>query len=193
LSGDNGADRVVADAVAGAGAEIAATRAAAAGEQAELLELPSADPERHAGELARAMTAHRRGRPPGAVNRSTKELREYLLRRGLNPLQAMMQWAMHSPESLARELSCTRLEAFDRLASLWRELAPYFASKMVPVDDTGRPVPLMLMQFGAFGAPKEAGGQAPWLYLDAEQNQALSDAAPIVSHGDVSHGTEKSP
>ena len=34
------------------------------------------------------------------------------------------------------------------LAALRRELAPYFASRRVPVDDQGRPVPYLQMNIG---------------------------------------------
>ena len=190
MSAENGARAVVADAVSGVAARIAGERAAA--EQISMFEVPT----RHAGARAEALQSaieHRRerGRPPGAVNKSTKIFRDYLLARGVNPLQAMMQWSLHTPTSLAAELGCTRLEAFDRLMDLWGDLAPYFGAKMVPVDDLGRAAPMMLMQFGRFGVPKEAGGRAPWEYLESEQNQALLDVTADVSHGDVSHEREK--
>jgi hypothetical protein len=192
VSGDNGTAAVVGDLVSGVAAGIVGARAAAEGEQLPMFEVPTRHTGAHAEALQRALEHKRsRGRPPGAVNKSTKEFREWLLKRGVHPLQTMMQWALHSPTSLAAELGCTRLEAFDRLVALHEALAPYFASKMVPVDDEGRPVPFMMMQFGNFGAAPSAGGQAPWRYLDSEQNQALAPPQGPVSHGDVSHGTAK--
>jgi hypothetical protein len=188
MSAGTGQAGVVAEAVSGVGAEIASARAAADGEIVDLFPLPGCERGVNDGAAReRAIDARKRGRPPGAANKSTKDLREYLLRRGVNPLQAMMEWALHTPESLAAELGCTRLEAFDRLAGVWRELAPYFAAKMVPVDDEGRPLPMFAMQFGVFGGRPETGGQAPWLYL---QNQGLGDAASALSHGEPSHGAE---
>jgi hypothetical protein len=194
MSGDNGRAAVVAEAVNGVGDVIARARAAADGEQLALLEAPATRGElgRSAGELAEELGRRRsRGRPPGAVNKSNAALREYLLARGVNPLQRLMEWALHDPDTLAIELGCTRLEAFRELRAVWEGLAPYFMAKMVPVDDQGRPVPVMLMQFGQFGAPREAGGKAPWLYLESEQNQPLSAAADPVSDGAVSDGAEK--
>lgn len=189
MSGDNGRAAVLGEALNGVDGVIASARAAADGEELELFPLPGA----RAGEAAavRAIEAGKRGRPPGAVNKSTAELRKYLLARGVNPLQAMMQWALHTPESLANELGCTRLEAFDRLRALWEGLAPYFVPKMVPVDDAGRPIPVMLMQVGQFGAPKEAGGVAPWLYMEGEQNQALSAELGAVSNDAPSNDEQK--
>lgn len=188
MTSGSGHAGVVAAAVKGVAEGIAAADAAAAGEQIPMFEPPTrfADDD---GAIERAR--RQRGRPPGAANRSTKEFREWLLRRGEHPLQWMMRWASHTPESLARELGCTMLEAFDRLKALHQELAPYFAAKMVAVDDQGRPVPMMVMQFGQFGAPPSEGGKAPWLYLENEQNQPLGDAAANVSHGQVSHAGEK--
>jgi hypothetical protein len=194
MSADNGRAAVVGEAVNAVGDVIASARAAAAGDQLELLEAPATRGElgRSAAELAEELGRRRsRGRPPGAVNKSTAELRNYLLARGVNPLQRIMEWSLHDPDTLAIELGCTRLEAFRELRALWEGLAPYFASKMVPVDDQGRPVPVMLMQFGAFGAPREAGGKAPWLYLESEQNQSVGAAADPVSDGGVSDGSEK--
>ena len=66
-------------------------------------------------------------------------LREYLLKRGVNPIALMMQWGLHSPTTLAAELGCSRLEAFRELRAVWAELGPYFASKLVAVDDQGKP------------------------------------------------------
>ena len=192
MSADNGRAAVVAEAVNGVAAEIAGDRAAAAGEQLPMFEAPTRFSGPRAGHLQRALEHKRsRGRPPGSVNKSTKAFREWMLARGVHPLQAMMQWALHSPTSLAAELGCTREEAFGHLRGLWADLAPYFASKMVPVDDEGRPVPMFMMQFGQFGAPKEAGGQPPWDYLKTLENQALPAPEDPVSHGDVSHGKAK--
>jgi hypothetical protein len=187
MSGDNGRAAVVGEAITGAAARIAGERAAADGDQVEAFELPTRF-DVTSPELDRA---RRRGRPPGAVNKSTKAFRDWILARGEHPLQWMMRWAGHTPESLARELNCTLVEAFDRLKALHEGLAPYFAAKMAPTDDQGRVAPQFFMQFGLFGAPQSAGGRAPWEYLESEQNRALLDVTPAVSHGDVSHAGEK--
>jgi len=189
MSANDGARGVVADAISGAAAGIAEAEKSAAGEQLPMFEVPTRHTGARAAELQRAIEHKReRGRPPGATNKATAQMREYLLGRGINPLQAMMQWALHTPTSLAAELGCTRLEAFDRLRDLWAELAPYFSPKMVPLDGDGRPIPTFLMQFGAFGATPQAGGRAPWNYLEDQQ---VIDATPQVSHGAVSHEGEK--
>jgi hypothetical protein len=182
---------VVAEAVNGAGAEIAGAEKLAAGEQVEMFAVPTRfrpeDP-RHAEQLERT---RRPGRPPGAVNKSTAAFRDYLLARGVNPLEQLMRWSLHTPESLAAELGCTTLEAFRELRVLLCELAPYFASKVVATDAEGRAVPQFMMVFGGAGNGNAPGAAAPWLYLEHEQNQPLGDGAPAQSHGAQSHGQAK--
>lgn len=191
MSSTEGRAGVVAEAVNGAVSEIARADRAADGEQLEAFALPTkfADGDPRRGEQLER--ARRAGRPAGAVNRSTKAFREYLLARGVNPLEQMMRWALHTPESLSTELACTQLEAFRELKSLWGELAPYFAAKVAPTDDAGRTVPQIMMVFGGAGAPGGAPGAPPWAYLEGERNQPVSEAPPEVSHGAVSHGVAK--
>lgn len=188
MSGEAG---VVAEAISGGAAEIAGAPAA---EELPLFALPGRAAPIDAPARERAIEARKRGRPPGAVNRSTKELREYLLRRGVNPLQAMMEWALHSPESLSRELGCTPLEAFDRLKSLWEALAPYIAPRMVAVDEDGQALPLLQLVIGGQRLAPSAGSEPPWItqLRQIEQNQQVSGAPADVSHASASHQDEKS-
>lgn len=183
-------DDVLKTAVAGVASEIA--RAENPGEQVEAFELPTRFTET-ASDLERGPLdrARKRGRPAGSENLLTQKMREYLLKRGINPLQALMAWSMHTPESLAAELGCNKLEAFRELRGMWEGLAPYFMPKMQPVDQDGKAVPLFAMQFGLFGGAPKAGGVAPWRYLDHEQDQSLIDQPRDVSHVAVSHGEAK--
>lgn len=186
------------DAMVAASAELAGAKAVADGEQMPLFDIPTrfsgvrVDPADDRGaRVERAAEMHRKGRPPGAVNKSTADLRKWLLARGVNPLQQMMRWSMHTPESLAAEFGCTQLEAFRELRGMWGELAGYFAAKVVPVDDQGNAVPFFQMLIG--GAAASAPGQTarpPWL-AESEQNQGVIDAVAEVSHGGVSHGERK--
>lgn len=91
-----------------AGAEILAQREAAAGEQAELFGLPVAD---ESGEVAAAAARVARGpgRPEGASNKATVALREHLLRKGVLPQQALMQWVMLGPVGVAKALAAESL------------------------------------------------------------------------------------
>jgi hypothetical protein len=198
MGAEIGRAAVVGEAMAAAASDLDAAKAAAGGEQMPLFDIPTrflgvrADgaPDDRVEKVERAAALHRRGRPPGAVNRSTAELRKWLLGRGVHPLEQLMRWAMHTPESLAAELGCTLLEAFREWKSLQVELAPYFAAKVVPVDDNGNAVPFFQMIMGGAGSGAGPGAAPPWLAQD-EQNQRVIEAAPEVSHGMVSHGPTK--
>lgn len=192
MTAEKGRAGVVAEAVNGAVAEIARADRAAAGEQIPLFELPTRFAgDRAAEQLERVARTRGPGRPPGAENRSTAQFREYLLKRGVHPLEQMMRWALHTPESLASELECTKLEAMRELRALWDSLAPYFAAKVAPTDDQGRAVPQLMMVFGAGSGVQGAHGAPPWAYLETEQNQRLAEPAGDVSHAEVSHGVAK--
>jgi len=171
-------------------------RGDAAGEQLGMFPVPS----RFTGKRREALQGaieHRRkaGRPAGARNKSTEELRRYLLARGADPLQCLVEWSLHTPTSLAAELQCTRLEAFDRLKDLWKEAAPFFYGKAVSVDGEGNAVPFFQMNFGGAQGPGQA--LPPWLYqggpppIKRLENQPLAAPEDPVSHGDVSHEVPK--
>jgi len=202
MGADTGRAAIIGEAIGAAAAELGAVKAAADGEQWPLFDIPTrfcgvrALDRPHAAEkVERAAEAHRRGRPAGASNKSTAELRKWLLARGVHPLEQLMRYSMHTPESLAVELDCSLLEAMNVLVGLWRELAPYFASKVPPTDDAGNVVPFMQFNFGdAGGARSAAPGAPPWLAFDAdqaEQKQEVSVPAAMVSHATVSHGGDK--
>lgn len=181
-----GAQGAVGAALTGLAAAIAEARGAA--EQLELL------PSRTVagtfeGDRVRT-SVRRRGRPSGAQNVATRDMKEFCRRVfGLDPMLEGFRWLQHSPESLAIELGCTKLEAFDRLESLRKELARYFYAPMQAVDEDGKPVPTFNLVLG----DRAPGAQRPpWEYLEeTQENQALLTSAPAVSQGDVSQGAEK--
>lgn len=101
------------------------------------------------------------GRPKGAQNLATRELKTWIVHLlGGTPQEAMARWAMLEPEELAKRLGCTVAEAFDRQQKIRMELAPYFMARMQPVDDQGRPVPFVALAIG--GQVGNANGGAPW-------------------------------
>ncbi len=175
MGADAGRRAVLGDAMAAASADVAAAHDAAAGDQLPLFDVPTRFLGARADAARAAGAAHRAGRPAGAVNKSTAALRRYLLARGVHPLQALMQWALHTPESLAQELGCTRLEAFREWKALQAELAPYFAARVVPTDESGNAVPFFVMQVGASASIGTPGAVSP----------------PWLSHDPVSHEGEK--
>ena len=191
---------VAGEAIAAASAELADQE----GEQLPLFEVPSrakgeGDERLNAliGDAAARAVEIRRGpgRPKGSANRSTVELRNYLLARGVHPLETLMRWALHTPESLAAELACTKLEAFDRLKTVWAELAPYFTAKLQPTDQDGKPVPFLQFIIGG----QEGGAAAdrpPWQYMDADPIKTAEishsePTEPAQSHEAQSHEVDK--
>jgi hypothetical protein len=187
MSGDEGRAGVVAEAVKGAVGEIA--RAGSGGEQLEAFELPTRFVDERAAQQAER--TRRPGRPPGATNVATRQMREYLLKRGVNPLEQLMRWAVHTPESLSKELDCTLVEAFREWKALQFGLAEYLFGKAVATDDEGRAVPLFQMFLGGHAAAIGPGARPPWEYGEIVENQALSASEDLPSHGTPSHGVAK--
>lgn len=158
------------EALKGASTDIAAASAA---EQADLFALPVPDPT---GEIeALRQSGSKGGRPKGAQNLATRELRAWLLSRGVLPQQAMMQWLTMGPEGMAKALGCSKLEAFDRWARLAEGLGKYFLAPMTPVDGEGKPAPSFQVFIGGSPGIVQADGtiKPPWEYLN-EQNQEVT-------------------
>jgi len=154
----------------------AAGAAAPAAEQLDFLapvaeRISSIDPEAIA---ANAADERKRGRPKGAENLSSRQLREMLVRAGGHPLIHLARWATMTPEEMARRLDCKVVEAFDRQVAIWDKLAPYVAAKLAPTDEKGNAVPGLVISIGDqainAGIGVSAGGSPPWLaaYRDAE-------------------------
>jgi hypothetical protein len=105
------------------------------------------------------------GRPPGAQNIATRQIREYLLKKGVVPQKWMMDWLLVSPEELAARLRCSIGEAFDKQVSLAKELGRYIMAPMATVDDKGNAVPTLAMVFGnqiLTPGDNTAGISPPW-------------------------------
>jgi hypothetical protein len=182
--------------LSGARAEYDAMKRAAEGEQIALFEPPTrlkgARAARFRQAVARRSAA---GRPAGAQNLTTKEFRDWLFGRGVSPLVALMRYAILPPDLLAKELGCSKLEAFREWRILQTELAPFMHAKLAFVDDDGKPVPWL--QFNVAGHNVTiASGMTPWqlrerLAEELKENQLVVDAVPIVSHGATSHAEAK--
>lgn len=90
-----------------------------------------------AGRLAVVAKAreNRRGRPPGAKNRSTEDMRRYLLQFGPDPLVGAMRLQAEDPLILAELWGCKPLEVVDRQLRARELVSPYMHSKKpVAVD-----------------------------------------------------------
>ncbi len=185
-------------------AAVAAVIAAAAGEaaavdQGEQLELmPAMRASLTDGQVERietAIKADRRGRPPGAQNKATREMLDFVRKMCGDPMERRFRYAMHTPETLSIELGCSKLEAFDRLERLWADLSRYFYAQLAQQDGSGNAVaPRLTMVFPGQSAPAVAIDgtvRPPWVYIEEQQqNQSLPAPASDVSHGDVSHGED---
>ncbi|MBS7703186.1 hypothetical protein [Chelatococcus asaccharovorans] len=184
--GARGERGVIAAAVSEAAGAVAADRAP--DEQLGLFEAPAGrrmDVEQAAEDHA---ARRGRGRPPGAANRSTRELREWLMRGGVLPQRWMMDWLLLSVEELAARLQCSRLEAFDRQASLADRLGRYFMPHLAPTDAQGAAVPMVALMVGGQAVNGAATGSAPpWAraFEDVEY-QELSDGDAAQSPLDQS-------
>lgn len=149
---------------------------------------PDHEPDRRERALA-SVRAHRRGRPPGARNVATSRMLDVCRRVFGDPVMETFRWAQHTPESLAAELGCTKLEAFDRLDAIRARLEKLFYATRAPVDGDGNAVaPVFSMTIGGADAAQDT--RPPWL-RGSEQNQQVIEHGPAVSHGDVSHDEGK--
>ncbi|MFA6267646.1 MAG: hypothetical protein WC670_18260 [Pseudolabrys sp.] len=177
------------------GAVISAAAPAASEQQLDLM--PPARGNMSVDEQERfekAISHGRVGRPKGATNLANREMLAFIRKTLGDPMLESARWAMHTPDSLAIVLGCSKAEAFDRLEKLRADLRPYFYAKQAPVDTDGKPVPGLTVEFHGHGAARVgADGQQlpPWLYegdpTAHEQNQRLIEAEPTVSHASVSH------
>lgn len=123
---------------------------------------------------AEAERQRKAGRPKGAQNRSTRELKEFLLKTGVVPQTFMHKWLNIEPEQLAKRLGCTVFEAFNKQIDIARELGEYIIPKMARTDGQGNAVPLMgLFVNGAIIDPQTAqpaSGLKPWQYPGADND-----------------------
>ncbi|CAB4127989.1 hypothetical protein UFOVP99_2 [uncultured Caudovirales phage] len=116
-----------------------ATQAAAQAEPARQARLPLAPVA--AGDFTEEQERIGGGRPAGSVARATAAMRDVLLRRYPSPLIGLAEIAARPVEQLARELGCTRLEAFQEQRRALESLAPYMHSKMpIAVQSDGAPM-----------------------------------------------------
>jgi hypothetical protein len=196
MSLGNGVSGVVRGALAGAPG--AAPAIAEAEEQLDLVALlpPSTAPAgRQEKAREQVLAAHRArgaGRPPGATNLATRQAKDFILKVFGDPLVESGRWLLHTPDSLAIVLDCSKAEAFDRLQRIREELLPYFYARLAPVDGAGNAVvPFLQLNIGGQGQTPGAS-LPPWMndpevqaaIEKAERKQQVIDGDPSVSHGE---------
>jgi len=180
---------------AGAMAALAERARGDAGEQLDFADMlpPIRTPGDAGAAIREEVRANRRGRPPGAVNLATREAKEMFVRLFGDPLLETGRWLLHTPQTLAKELGCTILEAFDRQQRAREAVMPFLHAKVAPTDASGRAVPFFQLILGAL-EEAGAGDRAPWLAdpeirkaieHETERNQGVSEAGAPVSHEPV--------
>lgn len=156
---------------------------AAPGDQGELLDdLPDQMPEATRNRLA---AKRGRGRPPGAANRRSERMRDYLLRQGFtHPMVGLAATASARPEELAAELGCDRLEAAELIRRCQADLLPYFESKapvQVTVDREERH--LFVVGHIDMTPPADSGGTINLFGGNDEDYQSV-EGDPAIRRGD---------
>jgi len=132
------------------------------------------DGDKLAAEVARTGKA---GRPKGAQNLSTRELKDWIVRLlGGTPQERLARWAMLEPEELAKRLGCSVADAFDRQVKILEGLGPYLMAKMVPVDNEGNAVPFIQLVSG--GQVQGANGDVPWARFLRQAQAEPIDVTP---------------
>jgi hypothetical protein len=123
-----------------------------------------------------------RGRPPGARNRATQAAADLVRRLFGDPLVIGARWLLHTPESLALELGCSKLEAFDRLERLRADLCRYVHAPRAAEDGRGEAIPPTFTIAIGDQVIGGEGSPAPWAYLDElEEKQRLASPGNGVS------------
>jgi hypothetical protein len=119
------------------------------------------------------------GRPAGSVARHTAAWRQLILTRYRSPLIAMAEAYSRPVEELAKELGCTRREAFEIQMRAAAELAPFVHSKMpIAVQGEGLPQVGITLAVSAEAA-QQMGMVAPPVPLPKTVvNQALGEDDP---------------
>lgn len=203
-SGKRGVQKEIALALAG---EVAAEKAKAEGEQLGFFAPPIADEAKRNRIVAEAEARERKaGRPKGAQNLSTRQLREYVLSHGKNPAIWKISWLTMTVEQLAEYLGCKRLEAFDRQLAIANTLQGIVLPNLAATDENGNAVPMINMNFGGSVSPGVGPDRPPWEYLDGDELGVTGSASepgtgavslgytPAEQDGEtakpVSHGSE---
>lgn len=170
------------------------------GSPAPLFENCGADDELLAASAPFRVMPTPRGRPKGAANKRTLQMRDLYLRMGLpHPMLKMGQMLQLTVEDLARALCCSLLEAADLQRKIASDLAPYLESKMPARLDVqgGEGLPVLVMrEIDPPKAIREARAQGALAIDDDlaealgrdEENQQVASGGGSQSHDAGSHG-----
>ena len=138
------------------------------------------------------------GRPKGAMNKRTREMRDLYLKSGLpHPLLwqgRMLQLGIDGLRTLLGD-GCTRLEAAELLRKIAADALPYLESKMptaIDVKDERLPVLVVAETSRSLRAARSAGALSidddlVDVLVGPEENQGLGDGEDPRSHDAGSH------
>lgn len=142
--------------------------------------------------FASSQTRRGPGRPKGSPNKRTAEFRDYVLRRYGDVLTGLAEVAFSPIDELARELGCTKLEAFDRWLRCREALLPYVHAKMpAEVAVKAETLPTLVigeLHVGTGGAVQLGPEGLRALSIGPiEENQGLNQVLDAKSHDAQSH------
>ncbi|NYT42309.1 hypothetical protein HZY97_16170 [Sphingomonas sp. R-74633] len=100
---------------------------------------------------AAVVEVRKAGRPKNSPNKRTGKIRDFLLSQHRHPLHTLAMMQDQSPDVLAAQLDCSKLEAARVIVAAAGELAPYCESRM-PIGIANAGEGHMMMVLGA-GAP----------------------------------------
>lgn len=156
-------------------------------EQLEMLPLRKAETGDEAE--TRLTSGTGKGRPLGSKNRRTQEMADYLLSRYTSPLIALAEAYSRPVQDLAKELCCSKEEAFKLQMAAAKELAPYIHQKMPQAVDLGEAGLIALtIDMRKDDKAIEASDGFSLEIIDvksenrAEENQTLSDHSAPMSN-----------
>jgi hypothetical protein len=129
------------------------------------------------------------GRPAGSLNKTTRELRDYINRTGKNPVLWLADMVATPVDVLARTLKCKPLEAAEFARKCAVELARYTDQAMpTAVQVQGANAGMLVVNLGVpvdqgagglAGMALREGDQGP--IIDVEPDEAADDAAETPS------------
>lgn len=136
------------------------------------------------------------GRPPGAPNKRTGKLKDWILALGYrHPAVVLAELASAEVGDLAKALACKKLEAAELKRKAAIDLLPYFESKMPTTVELPEGELVPVLNIGVMPTRRAAAGDGAMSLLDAfdatieesQQDQGLSDPASVRPGEEGSH------
>ena len=127
---------------------------------------------------AEALRKRGPGRPVGALNRRTQAFRDYVLSRGVHPVDVLIEAYSRPVHDLAKELGCTALEAHTAQMNAARVVLEYTEGKMpVRMELASEGVNLFIGRFDGAAAKVETSEYFQGVTIDdaAELNGEKSN------------------